>query len=117
MEQGEASSSRICLLYRDDRKFQHGGSNATKIPKILWKMLQELGYEKQPKYYGTQVTYEGSEPVWHIQVYIFTPKPLQGVFEVEKIHAAIALRHNLYTGIRDVPVKLIWSLIRVIANS
>jgi hypothetical protein len=40
---------------------------------MLWKVLQELGYEKQPKYYGTQVMYEGSEFVWHIQVYIFTP--------------------------------------------
>jgi hypothetical protein len=53
-------------------------------------VLQELGYKKQLKYYGTQVTYEGFEPVWHVQVYIFTPKPLRGVFEVEKIHAAIA---------------------------
>jgi hypothetical protein len=35
-------------------------------------MLQELGYEKQPYYFGTQVTYEGPEPVWHVQVYIFT---------------------------------------------
>jgi hypothetical protein len=30
-------------------------------PQMLWKMLQELGYEKHPKYFGTQVTYEGSE--------------------------------------------------------
>jgi hypothetical protein len=29
------------------------------------------------------------------------PKPLRGVFEVEKIHAAITLRHNFYAGIRD----------------
>jgi hypothetical protein len=64
-------------------------------------MLQELGYEKQPKYYGTQVTYEVSELVWHVQVYIFTCKPLQGVFEVEKIHATIAPRRNFYAGIRD----------------
>jgi hypothetical protein len=64
-------------------------------------MLQELGYEKQPKYYGTQVTYECSESVWHVQVYIFTPKSLQGVFEVEKIHAAITPRRNFYVGIRD----------------
>jgi hypothetical protein len=68
---------------------------------MLWKMLQELGYEKKPKYYRTQVTYEVSEPVWHVQVYIFTPKPLRGVFEVEKIHVAIAPRHNFYTGIPD----------------
>jgi hypothetical protein len=30
-------------------------------------MLQELGYEKQPKYFGTQVTYEGSEPMSSLQ--------------------------------------------------
>jgi hypothetical protein len=30
---------------------------------MLWKILQELGYEKQREYFGTQVTYEGSEPV------------------------------------------------------
>jgi hypothetical protein len=64
-------------------------------------MLQELGYEKQPLYYGMQVTNKGTEPVWHVQVYIFTPKPLLGVFEVEKIHVAIAPRRNFYTGIRD----------------
>jgi hypothetical protein len=69
---------------------------------MLWKMLLELGYEKQPEYFGTQVTYEGSEPVWHVQVYIFTPKPLRGVYEVEKIHAAIASRHSFNAGICDV---------------
>jgi hypothetical protein len=68
---------------------------------MLWKKLQELGYEKQPEYFGTQVTYEGSEPVWHIQVYIFSPKPLRGVYEVEKIHAAIASRRSFHTGIHD----------------
>jgi hypothetical protein len=56
---------------------------------MLWKMLQEQGHEKKLKYYGTQVTYEGSKPVWHVQAYIFSPKPLKGVFEVEKIHAVI----------------------------
>jgi hypothetical protein len=55
-------------------------------------MLQELGYEKQPKYFGTQVTYESPDPVWHVQVYIFTPKPLREDFEIEKIYAAIAPR-------------------------
>jgi hypothetical protein len=62
---------------------------------MLWKMLQELGYEKQPKYYGTQLTYEGSEPVWLVQVYIFTPKSIRGVFEVKKIDAAITPRQLL----------------------
>jgi hypothetical protein len=60
-QEGEASSSRIRLPYRDVRKFEHDRSNDGKIPKMLWKMLQELGCEKQPKYYRTQVTYEGSE--------------------------------------------------------
>jgi hypothetical protein len=78
---------------------------AGKIPKMLWKMLQELGYEKQPEYFGTQETYEGSEPVWHVQVYIFTPKPLRGVFEVEKIHAAIAPRRTFNAGIYDAALQ------------
>jgi hypothetical protein len=64
-------------------------------------MLQELGYTKQPKYYWIQLMYEDSESVWHVQVYIFTPKPLQEVFEVEKIHAAIAPRRNFYARIHD----------------
>jgi hypothetical protein len=66
MVQEEASLSRIHIPYRDVRKFQHDGSDASKIPKMLWKLLQELGYEKQLRYYGTQVTYEGSEPVWRV---------------------------------------------------
>jgi hypothetical protein len=47
------------------------------------------------------VTYEGSEPVWHVQVYILTPRPLRGVFEVEKIHVAIAPRRSFYARICD----------------
>jgi hypothetical protein len=68
---------------------------------MLWNMLQELGYEKQPKYYGTQEMYEGSKPVWHVQFYNFTPKPFGGVFEVEKIHAPITPRCTFYARIRD----------------
>jgi hypothetical protein len=101
MKHGEASSSRTRLPYIDVRKFQHDRSNAGKISKMLWKILQELGYEKQPRYYGTQVTYEGSEPVRHVQVYIFTPKPFRGIFEVEKIHAAIAPKRTFYAEIQD----------------
>jgi hypothetical protein len=48
-----------------------------------------------------QVTYEGFESVWHVHVYIFTPKPLRGFFDVENIHAAIAPRCTFYAGIRD----------------
>jgi hypothetical protein len=72
--EGEASSPRIHLPYRDVHKFHYDGSNTGKIPKMLWKMLRELGNEKQPKYFRTQVTYEGSESVWHVQVFIFTPE-------------------------------------------
>jgi hypothetical protein len=100
-QEREARSSRIHLLYRDVHKFQHDRSNAGKVPKMLWNMLQELEYEKQLKYYGTQVAYEGSESVWHVQVYIFTPKALWGVFEIGKIHASIVPRRSFYAGIRD----------------
>jgi hypothetical protein len=99
--EGESKPSRIRLPYRDVRKFRNDGLEAWKFPKMLWKMLSELGYKKQPEYFGTQVTYEGSEPVWHVQVYIFSPKPLRGVYEVEKIHAATASRRSFHTGIRD----------------
>jgi hypothetical protein len=94
--EGESRPSRIRLPYRDVCKFRNDGLEARKIPKILWKMLQELGYEKQSEYFGTQITYEGSEPVWHVQVCIFTPNPLRLVYEVEKIHAAIASRCQAY---------------------
>jgi hypothetical protein len=99
--EGESRASRICLPYWDFRKFHNNGLEAGNIPKMLWKMLQELGYEKQPEYFGTQVTYEGFEPVWHLQVYIFTLKPLRGVYEVEKIHATIPSRCSFNTGISD----------------
>jgi hypothetical protein len=74
---------------------------AGKIPKMLWKMLQKLRYEKQPEYFGTQVTYESFKPIWHVQAYIFTPKPIRGVFEVEKIHAAIVSRCSFNARICD----------------
>jgi hypothetical protein len=101
-QEGEARPWRIRLPYQDVRKFPHDGSNAGKIRKMLWKMLQEQGYENQMKYYGTQVMYEGSEPMWPVEVYIFTPNPLRGAFEVEKIHAAIAPRWTFYAEIHDV---------------
>jgi hypothetical protein len=99
--EGESRPSRIHIPYWDIRKFHNDGLEAGKIPKMLWKMLQELGYEKQPEYFGTRITYEGSEPVWHVQVYIFTPKPFRGVYEVERIHAAIASRRSFPAGICD----------------
>jgi hypothetical protein len=46
--EGESRSSRIRLPYWDVHKFRNDGLEAGKIPKMLWKMLQELGYEKQP---------------------------------------------------------------------
>jgi hypothetical protein len=84
---------------------------------MLWKMLQELGYEKQPRYYGTQVMYEASEPVWYVQVYIFTPSPSEEFLRP---------RRSMPPSLQDVPstlefvmllIKLTWSLIHVIANS
>jgi hypothetical protein len=99
--EGESRPSRLCPPYRDVRKFCNDGLEARKFPKMLWKMLQELGHEKQPEYFGTQVTYEGFESIWHVQVYIITPKPLRGVYEVEKIHADIASRRSFHAGICD----------------
>jgi hypothetical protein len=61
--EGESRPSRIRLPYRGVHKFCNDGLEAGKFPKMLWKMLHELGYEKQPEYFGTQVTYEGSEPI------------------------------------------------------
>jgi hypothetical protein len=43
--EGELRSSRIHLPYRDVCKFHNDGLEARKIPKMLWKMLQELGYK------------------------------------------------------------------------
>jgi hypothetical protein len=99
--EGESRPLRIRIPYWVIRKFHNDGLEAGKIPKMLRKMLQELGYEKQPEYFGTWITYEGSEPVWHVQVYIFTPKPFREVYEVERIHAAIASRRSFPTGICD----------------
>jgi hypothetical protein len=61
--EGESRPSRIRLPYRDVRKFCNDGLEAGKFPNMLWKMMQELGYEKQPGYFITQVTYEGFEPI------------------------------------------------------
>jgi hypothetical protein len=61
--EGESRPSRIRLPYLDVRKFHNDGLEAGKIPRMLWKMLQEQGYEDQPEYFGTQITYEGSKPV------------------------------------------------------
>jgi hypothetical protein len=33
--EGDTSPSRICLPYRDVRKFQNNGSNVGKVPKML----------------------------------------------------------------------------------
>jgi hypothetical protein len=51
--EGESRPSRIHLPYQDVCKFRNDGLEVGKIPKMLWKMLQELGYEKQPEYFGT----------------------------------------------------------------
>jgi hypothetical protein len=99
--EGESRLSRIRLPYRNVRKFHNDGLEAGKIPKMLWKILQELGYEKQLEYFGTRITYKGFESVWHVQVYIFTPKPFRRVYEVEKIYAVFASRCSFPAGICD----------------
>jgi hypothetical protein len=80
-------------------------------------MLQELGYEKQLRYYGTQVTYEGSEPVWHVQVYIFTPSPSEEFLRTRRFMPSLLQDIPSMLEFVMLPVKLTWSLVRVIANS
>jgi hypothetical protein len=80
-------------------------------------MLQELGYEKQPKYYETQVMYEGSEPVWHIQVYIFTPSPSKKFLKSRRSMQPSPQDATSMLEFVMLPVKLTWSLVHVIANS
>jgi hypothetical protein len=80
-------------------------------------MLQELGYEKQPKYYGTQVTYEGSKSVWHVQVYIFTPSPSEEFLRSGRSMQPLPQDVTSTLEFVMLPIKLTWSLIRVIANS
>jgi hypothetical protein len=116
-QEGEASSLRIQLLYRDVRKFQHDRSNAGKIPKMFWKMLQELGYKKQSKYYGTQVMYEGSDSKWHVQVYIFTPSPFKEFLKSRRSMLPLPQDTTSMLEFMMPLIKLTWSLVRVIANS
>jgi hypothetical protein len=84
---------------------------------MLWTMLQELGYEKQPKYYGTEVTYEGSEPMWHVQVCIFTPSPFEEFLKLRRSVPPLPQDTTSTLEFMMPPIKLIWSLICVIANS
>jgi hypothetical protein len=117
LEQGEARSSRIHLPYRYVYKFHHDGSNTGKILRMLWKMMQELGYEKQSKYYGTQVTYEGSKPVWHVQVYIFTPSPFEEFLRSRRSMQPSPQDATSTLEFVKLLAKLTWLLIRAIANS
>jgi hypothetical protein len=105
-QEGETSPSRICKFHNDVR-------DVGKIPK----MLQELGYEKRPKYFGTQVTYEGSEPMLHVQFYIFTRSPLEEF---------LRSRRSMQPSFQDAPSmleflmllsKLTWLLVRAISSS
>jgi hypothetical protein len=73
--EGESRPSKIHLPYQDVRKFHNDGLEAGKFPKMLWKMLQELGYEMQPEYFGTQVTYEGSKPSAHPSLHLHSQAP------------------------------------------
>jgi hypothetical protein len=115
--EGESRPSRICLPYRDVRKFQNDGLEAGKIPKMFWKILQELGYEKQPEYFGTQVTYEGSKNVWHVQLYLFTPKPSQEFMRWKRSMQPLHQDVLSMLEFMMLNVNHTWSLVLVIANS
>jgi hypothetical protein len=80
-------------------------------------MLQELSYEKEPKYYGTQVTYEGSESVWHVQVYIFTPNPFEEFLKSRRSMPPLLRDTTSTLEFVMPPIKLTWSLVHVITNS
>jgi hypothetical protein len=109
--EGEARQSRIRLPYWDVHKFRNDGSESDNIPKMHWEMLQGLGYEKQPKYFGTQVTYEGSEPMSSLQ------SPSEE-FLRWKISVRPLLQDALsMLGFVMLPVKFTWSLVRAIASS
>jgi hypothetical protein len=78
--------------------------------------MQELSYEKQPKYYGTQVMYEGSESMWHVQVYIFTPSPFEEFLKSKRSLQPSPQDATSTLEFMMPLVKLTWSLVRVIAN-
>jgi hypothetical protein len=73
--EGKARPSRIHFTYRDVRKFRIDRLEAGKFPKMLWRMLQELGYGKQLEYFGTEGTYEGSEPICTSKSTSSLPRP------------------------------------------
>jgi hypothetical protein len=61
--------------------------------------------------------YEGSEPMWHVQVYIFTPSPFEEFLKS---------RRSMHPLLQDTPstlefvmllVKVTWWLVRAITNS
>jgi hypothetical protein len=76
-----------------------------------------MGYEKQSKYYETQLMYEGSESVWHVQVYIFTPSPSKEFLKLRR--SMQPSPHGVPSTLEFVmlPIKLTWSLVHIIANS
>jgi hypothetical protein len=47
-QEGEVSQSRIRLLYQDVHKFKNDESDAGKVPKMLWEMLQGHISRNQP---------------------------------------------------------------------
>jgi hypothetical protein len=48
-QEGEASSSRIHLPYQDVHKFQHDGSNASKIPQEALEDIVRTGLRETTK--------------------------------------------------------------------
>jgi hypothetical protein len=84
---------------------------------MFWMMLQEFGYEKQPKYYGTQVMYEGSKRMWHVQVYILIPSPLEEFLRSRRSMQPLLQDAPSTLEFVMQPAKLTSSLVQAIINS
>lgn len=86
--------------YRQVNVSVTNGEGIGGCPRMLCKMLEDLGYEKPPQYRGTEAVEEGVTK-WFVEVHIFAPHSSNGVYEVERIHRAIAARSCFEDGIRD----------------
>jgi hypothetical protein len=61
--------------------------------------------------------YEGSELVWHVQVYILTPSPSEEFLKLKRSMQPLLQDATSMLEFMMPLVKLTWSLIHVITNS
>jgi hypothetical protein len=61
--------------------------------------------------------YEGSESVWHVHVYIFTPIPFKEFLNLRRSMPPLLQDATSTLEFMMPPIKLTWSLVRVIFNS